>query len=103
MIDDPRPMARSVPSHSRPRQPHPENFLDSAPEDHLSLRTPSDRVALLEFQLADPPGEPASYKSLNASLVHDGVWVDVHISKGSFKPEDQALFEAVLGSVRIEP
>jgi hypothetical protein len=48
-----------------------------------------------------PPGPP--WRTLNAFLVRDGVWIDVHLSKVSFRPEDQPLFEQVVASVRFEP
>lgn len=59
-------------------------------------------MAILEFVVPEVEGVPIKQKSLNAFLVKDGAWIDVHLSKVNFQPEDQALFERILDSVRFE-
>jgi hypothetical protein len=59
-------------------------------------------AAILEYEVAAYRGERIDQKSMNAYLVRDGVWIDVHVSKTAFKPEDQPLLDAVIDSVRIE-
>jgi len=59
-------------------------------------------AAILEFVVPEIEGVPLDHKSLNLFLVRDGVWIDLHLSKDGFEPEDQALFDAVAGSVRFE-
>jgi hypothetical protein len=46
---------------------------------------------------------PIHEKNLYAEFYADGYWVDVRLSKGGFKPDDQARLEALVQSVRFEP
>jgi len=54
-------------------------------------------VAKMEYMVSD-----IQQKHANLYLVHDGVWVDVHISKMDFTSADQAALDALCRSVRIE-
>jgi hypothetical protein len=65
-------------------------------------RTERDGMALLEFLMPELEGIPVRQKSLNAFLVRDGLWIDVHLSKVRFEKEDQKLFKQVLASIRFE-
>lgn len=59
-------------------------------------------AAILEYQVAEYRGERIDQKSMNSYRVKDGVWIDVHVSKEGYRPEDQTLLDAVIDSVRIE-
>lgn len=59
-------------------------------------------AALLEFRIPKMGNMEFNHKSLNAMWVRDGVWVDVHLSKTPFTPEDQALFDQVVASAHFE-
>src|SRR5262245_51729537 len=59
--------------------------------------------AILEFLMPSVAGAPLNQRSLNAFLVRDGVWIDVHISKAAYKPEDKAMFDSILDSLRVVP
>lgn len=65
-------------------------------------RSERGQMAILEFRVPTIEGAPVHRKSLNAFVVRDGVWIDVHLSKGSFQPDDQVLFDQVLDSLRFE-
>jgi len=57
----------------------------------------------IEILLPKERNLPVNAKTLYAEFVHEGYWADVRISKGGFKPEDQAKLEALVHSVRFEP
>lgn len=40
-------------------------------------------------------------RHVNAYMAHDGIWIDIHLSKMDFKPADRVLFDRVLDSIRI--
>jgi len=61
-----------------------------------------DGMALVEYLIPEFQGLPVQQKNVNAYLSHDGVWIDIHLSKVLATRSDQALFDAVLRSVRIE-
>lgn len=54
-------------------------------------------VALVEYIVK----EPINSKNMNAYLSQYGYWVDVHISKADFKPEDEAKFQSIVKSIRF--
>ena len=58
--------------------------------------------AILEFLVPKAGKMEFNHRSLNAMWVHDGVWIDLHLSKTPFKPEDQALFEQILATAHFE-
>ena len=57
----------------------------------------------IEILLPKERNLPVNAKTLYAEFVHDGYWLDLRVSKGGFKPEDQAKLEALVHSVRFEP
>ena len=65
-------------------------------------RTEQNGMALLEFFIPEFESVPVRQKSINAFLVRDGLWIDVHLSKDQFEKEDQELFEQVVASIRFE-
>jgi hypothetical protein len=60
-----------------------------------------DGMALVEYLVRHFRGRLVNHRNLNAYMSHDGVWVDIHLSKIDFRPEHQDLFEAILATVRI--
>ena len=54
------------------------------------------------YQIPEYQGIPVQQKNLNAYLVEDNCWIDVHVSKVEYKPEDEVLFNAVLEAISIE-
>jgi hypothetical protein len=75
----------------------------------LDLKTSEqDGRAFLEYTLTEGPKgmtAPKGFQQHNAFvfMVHDGVWVDVHLSKAGFTPADAPAFEAWLSAVDIDP
>jgi len=58
-------------------------------------------MALVEYLTPSYQGVRIDHKNVNAYLSNDGIWVDIHLSKTQYKPEDAELFEKVLKSVMI--
>ncbi len=48
-----------------------------------------------------PAGLRIDQRHVNAHVVHDGVWLDVHLSKPRYTPQDDALFDAIIRTVRF--
>lgn len=59
------------------------------------------QMAIVEYLVKDIEGIPIHQKNFNAYMVRDNVWIDIHLSKIKFKPEDEALFNAILKSVKF--
>jgi len=60
-------------------------------------------VSILEFLLPSFRGQPIQQQNLYAEFVVDGFWVDFHISKVLYKPEEHELFERIIKSIKFEP
>jgi len=60
-----------------------------------------DGVALVEYMVAKFQ-KTTNQKHVHAYLAGGDVWAEVHISKVDFKPEDQALFDAILRTLRLQ-
>lgn len=60
-------------------------------------------VSYFEFFMPSFRGMPVKQQNMYAEFVKDGFWVDMHISKVLYKPEEHELFERVIKSVRFEP
>ena len=58
-------------------------------------------MALVEYTFGRVKGLDLNQRNVNAYLSHDGVWIDIHLSKVKFEPSDQRLFDVLLDSVRI--
>lgn len=61
----------------------------------------SGSVALVEYMVKQYQGVQVNQKNINAYLANKGYWMDVHISKGDFKPEDEAQLRAMIKDVHI--
>jgi tetratricopeptide (TPR) repeat protein len=67
-----------------------------------------DGRAYLEYNLTEVPKgvpTPEGFQQHNAFvfMVHDGAWVDVHVSKAHFTSADAPAFESFLSAVAIQP
>jgi hypothetical protein len=60
-------------------------------------------VSYFEFFMPSFRGMPVKQQNMYAEFVKDGFWVDMHISKVLYKPEEHELFERVIKSVKFEP
>ena len=60
-------------------------------------------VSYFEFFMPSFRGAPIKQQHMYAEFVKDGFWVDMHISKVLYKPEEHELFERVIKSVKFEP
>jgi hypothetical protein len=60
-------------------------------------------VSYFEFFMPSFRGMPVKQQNMYAEFVKDGFWIDMHISKVLYKPEEHELFERVIKSVRFEP
>jgi len=60
-------------------------------------------VSFFEFLIPAFQGMPIQQQNMYAEFVVDGFWVDLHISKTLFKPEEHNLFEQIIESIKFEP
>jgi hypothetical protein len=60
-------------------------------------------MAILEYTIPEVQGMPIQQRNLFACVPKDDVYVDVHLSKVLFKPQDEGLFAAVLNSISYIP
>src|SRR5712691_3383238 len=60
-------------------------------------------VSVLEFLIPSYQGMDIRQQNVYAEFVVDGFWVDMHLSKVLYKPEDHKLFERIIKSIKFEP
>lgn len=60
-------------------------------------------VSYFEFFMPSFRDMPIKQQNMYAEFVKDGFWVDMHISKVLYQPEEHELFERVIKSVKFEP
>ena len=58
-------------------------------------------MTIVEFTIAEFQGVPVQQRNLFACLPKDDVYADIHLSKVTFKPQDEKLFSDVLGSAHF--
>ena len=58
-------------------------------------------TALVEYIVKEYEGKKIDQYNLNAYLAKDDVWIDIHLSKVTFKSEDKKLFDTVVKALRI--
>jgi len=83
------------------RDRHRKRLRDS-PIKKSGIQT-SERglMSMLEYVHRSAMGLPLNQKHMNGIIVHDGVWIDIHLSKSDYVPFDRPLFDAIFNSVRI--
>ena len=59
-------------------------------------------VSYFEFFMPSFRGTPVNQQNMYAEFVKDGFWIDMHISKVLYKPEEHDVFERVIKSVKFE-
>jgi hypothetical protein len=73
------------------------NRLQSSPLKGEDVKfSERNGAAILEYII-----KMVSWKNINMYLSHDGFWIDIHLSKISFRPSDEKSFEAILNSAHI--
>ena len=60
-------------------------------------------ISYFEFLMPSFQGVPFQQHNMYAEFVVDGFWVDLHISKVLYKPEEHALFEQLVKAIKFEP
>lgn len=60
-------------------------------------------VSYFEFFMPSFRGVPVKQQNMYAEFVQEGFWIDMHISKVLYKPEEHELFERIIKSVKFEP
>ena len=60
-------------------------------------------ISFVEFLMPSFNGLPVQQQNMYAEFVVDGYWVDLHISKVLYKPEEHKLFEDLVKSIKFEP
>ena len=60
-------------------------------------------VSTFEFLLPSFQGMPIQQQNMYAEFVVDGFWVDMHLSKVLYKPEEHQLFERIIKATKFEP
>ncbi len=55
-------------------------------------------MSVVQYSLGSPFGD---YKHLNAYMVKDGFWIDVHLSSGDVKFKDASKFLSILDSMQV--
>jgi hypothetical protein len=60
-------------------------------------------VSIFEFMIPSVQDMPIRQQNMYAQFVVDGFWVDMHITKVLYQPEERKLFERIIKSVKFEP
>ena len=58
--------------------------------------------ATVQYTVPDVGGEKIDQRNANLYIAHEGVWVDVHVSKMKYADKDKPLFDAVVNGAKIE-
>ena len=59
-------------------------------------------VSCFEFLMPSFRGQPVQQQHMYAEFVVDGFWVDLHISKVLYQPEQRKLFEDLVKAIKFE-
>ena len=60
-------------------------------------------VSVFEFLIPTFQDQPIKQQNMYAEFVVEGFWVDLHISKVLYKPEEHEIFERIIKSIKFEP
>jgi len=60
-------------------------------------------VSYFEFFMPSFRGVPVKQQNMYAEFVKDGFWVDLHISKVLYQPQEHEMFERIIKSIKFEP
>jgi len=75
--------------------------LQKAPVKFTDVKMTERHDMAMNWRSAELPGFKVKQRNVNAYLVHDGVWIDIHLSKTPAADGDDAMFEAILKTVRF--
>src|SRR5262249_17702218 len=59
-------------------------------------------ISYFEFLLPEIAGKPIRQQNVYAEYVFGNYWIDLHISKVEYRPEEHKLFEDLIRSVKFE-
>ena len=62
----------------------------------------TDNLAIVEHDTKEYNGQIVNFHSLNAYLVKNGYWIDIHISKIGFNKKDRKNFQKITESITVE-
>lgn len=60
-------------------------------------------ASYFEFLIPVYQDMPVKQQNMYIQFVEEGFWVDLHLSKALYKPEEHKLFEQIVKSVKFEP
>jgi len=60
-------------------------------------------VSVLEFLLPSFQGQDIQQQNMYAEFVVEGFWVDFHVSKILYQPQEHEWFERTIKSIKFEP
>lgn len=61
----------------------------------------TETFAKVSYLVKEFQGQELNQKNVNAYLSESGYWVDIHLSKVNYTPEDDRLFDGVLKGVEV--
>jgi hypothetical protein len=70
-------------------------------KDNIKLDKVGD-YATVDYIVPDIEGQAIQQKNVNVYIAHEGVWIDVHLSKVEFTEKDQPLFNEAVKGIRFE-
>lgn len=62
----------------------------------------TDLLAIVEHDTKEFNGQTVNFHSINAYLVKERYWIDVHISKVGYSKNDEKLFKDLIESIAIQ-
>jgi hypothetical protein len=81
----------------------PDTKKAPVPHDDLHETEVKDGIARVEFMITEYKGMKVHQKDLHAYLGGGDLCAEIHLSKVSFEPKDQKLFDDLLASAKLSP
>ncbi len=76
---------------------------DTPPKEENIVQSKSGNMALADYVVKEYAGIKMDQKHINAYLTKGNIWMDVHLSKMSFKEEQRDQFNTILRNVKLVP
>jgi hypothetical protein len=76
-----------------PAWENPKNIIQSEIEGY----------SYFEFLMPSFQGTPVNQQNMYVQIVKDNFWIDLHLSKVLYKPQERELFERVIKSIKFHP
>ncbi len=67
------------------------------------IQSEIEGASYFEFLIPSFQGAAVRQQNMYVEFVKDGFWIDLHLSKLLYKPQDHELFERVVKSIKFEP